>query len=44
MIYDAEDIPEPDQLEGAVRAFRSGPKHLVCVQAALNYFNTARTS
>ncbi len=38
-IYDAEDIPEPDQLKAAVSAFRSGPKHLVCVQAALNYFN-----
>ena len=38
-IYDAEDIPEPDQLKAAVSAFRNGPKHLVCVQAALNYFN-----
>jgi cellulose synthase/poly-beta-1,6-N-acetylglucosamine synthase-like glycosyltransferase len=38
-IYDAEDIPEPDQLKAAVSAFRNGPSHLVCVQAALNYFN-----
>jgi cellulose synthase/poly-beta-1,6-N-acetylglucosamine synthase-like glycosyltransferase len=38
-IYDAEDIPEPDQLKAAVRAFRDGSKDLVCVQAALNYFN-----
>ncbi len=38
-IYDAEDIPEPDQLRQAVLAFRKGPESLVCVQAALNYFN-----
>jgi glycosyltransferase XagB len=38
-IFDAEDIPEPDQLKAAVRAFRSGREDLVCVQAALNYFN-----
>jgi cellulose synthase/poly-beta-1,6-N-acetylglucosamine synthase-like glycosyltransferase len=40
-IYDAEDIPEPDQLRKAVHAFRNGPESLVCVQAALNYFNSA---
>ena len=40
-IYDAEDIPEPDQLRKAVHAFRTGPESLVCVQAALNYFNSA---
>jgi cellulose synthase/poly-beta-1,6-N-acetylglucosamine synthase-like glycosyltransferase len=39
-IYDAEDIPEPDQLKKAVLAFRSGKPNLVCVQAALNYFNS----
>ncbi|MBL8119010.1 MAG: glycosyltransferase [Anaerolineae bacterium] len=38
-IYDAEDIPEPDQLKKAVAAFKSGDESLVCVQAALNYFN-----
>jgi hypothetical protein len=38
-IYDAEDIPEPDQLKKAIAAFRLGPDSLVCVQAALNYFN-----
>lgn len=40
-IYDAEDIPEPDQLKKAILAFRNGPENLVCVQAALNYFNSA---
>ena len=39
-IYDAEDIPEPDQLRRAVLAFRTGDPNLVCVQAALNYFNS----
>lgn len=39
VIYDAEDRPEPDQLKKAVVAFRKGDDRLVCVQAALNYFN-----
>lgn len=39
VIYDAEDRPEPDQLRKAVAALRSGPDHLVCVQARLNYYN-----
>lgn len=39
VIYDAEDRPEPDQLKKAARAFRDAGPDLVCVQAALNYFN-----
>lgn len=39
VIYDAEDKPEPDQLKKAVLAFREAGEDLVCVQAALNYFN-----
>lgn len=39
VIYDAEDRPEPDQLKKAVVAFRKAPRDLVCLQAALNYFN-----
>ncbi len=39
VIYDAEDRPEPDQLKKAVVAFKKGEESLVCVQAALNYFN-----
>ncbi|GAA3624283.1 glycosyltransferase [Kineosporia mesophila] len=43
VIYDAEDRPEPDQLKKAVIAFRraqeQGNEKLVCVQAALNYWN-----
>jgi len=38
-IYDAEDQPEPDQLKKAVVAFRKSPDTVVCLQAALNYFN-----
>jgi cellulose synthase/poly-beta-1,6-N-acetylglucosamine synthase-like glycosyltransferase len=39
VIYDAEDRPDPDQLKKAVIAFRRGGESLVCVQAALNYWN-----
>jgi cellulose synthase/poly-beta-1,6-N-acetylglucosamine synthase-like glycosyltransferase len=39
VIYDAEDRPEPDQLKKAFVAFRRGGNDLVCVQAALNYWN-----
>ncbi|WP_344752120.1 glycosyltransferase [Gryllotalpicola koreensis] len=39
VIYDAEDIPEPDQLKKAYLAFQRGDEDLVCVQAALAYFN-----
>jgi cellulose synthase/poly-beta-1,6-N-acetylglucosamine synthase-like glycosyltransferase len=39
VIYDAEDRPDPDQLKKSVVAFAKGGTDLVCVQAALNYFN-----
>lgn len=39
VIFDAEDIPEPDQLKKAIVAFRKGDDRLACVQAKLNYFN-----
>jgi cellulose synthase/poly-beta-1,6-N-acetylglucosamine synthase-like glycosyltransferase len=39
VIYDAEDRPDPDQLKKSIIAFRKGAEDLVCVQAALNYFN-----
>ncbi len=41
VIYDAEDQPESDQLKKAVLAFRRGPAELVCLQAALNYYNAS---
>jgi cellulose synthase/poly-beta-1,6-N-acetylglucosamine synthase-like glycosyltransferase len=40
VIYDAEDRPDPDQLKKSVIAFGKGDEQLVCVQAALNYWNT----
>ena len=39
VVYDAEDIPAPDQLKRAVAAFRLGDPKLACVQAQLNYYN-----
>ncbi len=39
VIYDAEDIPEADQLKCAVVAFQKHSNDYVCFQAALNYFN-----
>ena len=38
-IYDAEDIPEPDQLRRAAAAFAAGGSDLACVQARLNIYN-----
>jgi len=38
-IYDAEDIPEPDQLKKAIIGFKKYGEQYVCLQAALNYFN-----
>ena len=39
VIYDAEDLPEPNQLLKAVAAFRLSDPKLACVQAQLNYYN-----
>ncbi len=40
VIYDAEDIPECDQLRKAAAVFRRHPERAVaCVQAKLNYYN-----
>ncbi|MBC7234743.1 MAG: glycosyltransferase [Chloroflexi bacterium] len=39
VIYDAEDVPEPGQLRKAVAAFRVAPDDVVCLQAALNFYN-----
>lgn len=41
VIYDAEDKPDADQLKKAVVAFERGGDDLVCVQAALNYWNAS---
>ncbi|MGD0474992.1 MAG: glycosyltransferase [Candidatus Velthaea sp.] len=39
VIYDAEDIPEPNQLKMSIVAFKKNGPEYVCFQAALNYFN-----
>jgi cellulose synthase/poly-beta-1,6-N-acetylglucosamine synthase-like glycosyltransferase len=38
-IYDAEDIPDTDQLKKVVTLFNKLPENYICVQSALNYFN-----
>jgi glycosyltransferase XagB len=38
-IYDAEDIPEPNQLRAAARIFSRGRGDLACLQARLVFFN-----
>lgn len=39
VIFDAEDMPEPEQLRRAVSAFQASDDKLACVQARLNYYN-----
>ena len=39
VIYDAEDLPEKDQLKKAVMAFESSPAEVACIQSRLNYYN-----
>ncbi len=41
VVYDAEDIPEPDQLKKVVALFRASGPEVACIQARLNYFNRA---
>lgn len=38
-IYDAEDIPDTDQLKKVVSLFGKLPEEYICIQSALNYFN-----
>lgn len=39
VIFDAEDVPAPDQLKLAVAQFLQCPERTACLQAALNYYN-----
>jgi cellulose synthase/poly-beta-1,6-N-acetylglucosamine synthase-like glycosyltransferase len=41
VVYDAEDIPEPDQLRRALDGFRKADRRLACIQASLTVYNTA---
>lgn len=38
-IFDAEDAPEPDQLDKVAEQFRNSPKDIVCLQGVLDYYN-----
>lgn len=40
--YDAEDIPEKDQLKKAVVAFNKSDDKIVCLQAKLNFYNSGQ--
>jgi len=39
VIFDTEDVPEPDQLKKAALAFRDAPHRIACLQAPLNFYN-----
>ncbi len=39
VIYDAEDIPEKNQLKKSAIAFEQMPDTVVCLQSKLNYYN-----
>ena len=40
VVYDAEDMPEPDQLRCALAALMAEPGRLGCLQAHLNIYNS----
>jgi glycosyltransferase XagB len=40
VIFDAEDIPQPDQLKKIVVAFAKSAPEVVCIQSKLNYYNS----
>ena len=39
-IWDAEDRPQPDQIERIVTRFQSAPENVACLQGILDYYNT----
>lgn len=40
VVFDAEDLPEPDQLKRALAVLKSDPEGIGCVQACLNVYNS----
>ena len=38
-VWDAEDAPEPDQLERVVSRFHTAPENVACLQGILDYYN-----
>ena len=39
VVYDAEDVPDPQQLRSVVNQFRASGPEVACVQCRLNYHN-----
>lgn len=39
VIYDAEDVPDTQQLKKAVLAFAKAKENTICIQAKLNFYN-----
>jgi len=39
VIFDAEDVPDPQQLKKAYLGFKTSAENVVCLQAKLNYYN-----
>jgi cellulose synthase/poly-beta-1,6-N-acetylglucosamine synthase-like glycosyltransferase len=39
-VWDAEDAPEPDQLERVAARFQHAPANVACLQGILDYYNT----
>lgn len=39
-VWDAEDAPEPDQIEKVVARFQDAPENVVCLQGILDYYNS----
>ncbi len=42
-VWDAEDWPEPDQIEKVVSRFHEAPDNVVCLQGVLDYYNSRST-
>ena len=38
-VWDAEDMPEPDQIEQVVTRFHDAPENVACLQGMLDYYN-----
>lgn len=39
-VWDAEDAPEPDQIEKIVSRFQDAPPNVACLQGVLDYYNS----
>lgn len=39
-VWDAEDAPEPDQIEKIVTRFQAAPAEVACLQGRLDYYNS----